>query len=67
VTYEHDEENTTHGIPGGIGLKIGIVGEFGSIKSLYFHTLVEAKVGDADPEPSYKTRNTCQGGEIGKN
>ena len=48
-------------------MKFGIVGEFGSIHTLRFHTLVEAKVNDSDPEPRYETRNRCQLGEIGKN
>ena len=48
-------------------MEIGIVGEFRSIHTLYFHTLVEAKVNHSDPEPSYEARNRCQLGEIGKN
>ena len=67
MTYEHDDDDTTHRIPCGVGLKIRIEGEFGSIKSLYFHTLVEAKVSDGDPEPSYEARNRCHVGEPGEN
>lgn len=51
-TEEHDDGDATHGIPGGVRLKFGMIGEFGSIESLYFHTLVKANVGDADAEPS---------------
>jgi len=51
-TQQHDDADTEHGIPGGVRLKIGMIGEFGSIKSLCFHTLVKAKVGDGDAEPS---------------
>ena len=67
MTYEHDDADTTHGIPGGVRLKIGMIGEFGSIKSLCFHTLVKANVGDGDAPPSYEARNRCEGGEVGKN
>ena len=52
VTNQHDEGDTAHGIPGGEGLKFGIVREFGSIHTLCYHTVVEAKVNDSDPEPS---------------
>jgi hypothetical protein len=67
VTNQHDDGDTAHGIPGGEGLIFGIVGEFGSIKTLCFHTLVEAKVSDTDPKPSQEAHNRCQLGEIGKN
>ena len=67
MTYQHDEGDATHSIPGGEGLIFGIVGEFGSINTLCFHTLVEAEVSDTDPEPSYEARNRCHLGEIGKN
>jgi hypothetical protein len=52
VTNQHNEGDTAHGIPGGEGLKVGIVGERTSYITLCFHTLVEAKVSDSDPEPS---------------
>ena len=52
MTNQHDDGDSTHGIPGGEWLIFGIVGEFGSINALCFHTLVEAKVSDTDPEPS---------------
>jgi hypothetical protein len=52
VTNQHDDRDTTHGIPSGERLKVGIVGEFGSINTLCFHTLIEAKVSDSDSEPS---------------
>ena len=67
MTYNHDDDDTAQGIPGGVGLKIGMVGKFGSIKSLCFHTLVEAKVSDTDPEPSYEARDSCHGREIFEN
>ena len=66
MTNQHDDGDTAHGIPGGEGLKFGIVGEFGSITTLCFHTLVEAKISDSDPEPSNEARNRCHRGEIGK-
>ena len=52
MTNQQDDADTAHGIPGGEGLKFGIVGEFASYITLFFHTLVEAKVSDSDPEPS---------------
>ena len=52
VTNQYEERDTAQGIPGGEGLEFGIVGECSSIHTLYFHTLVEAKVSDSDPEPS---------------
>ena len=52
MTNQHDEGGTAHGIPGGEGLKFGIVGELASYITLCFHTVVEAKVSDSDPEPS---------------
>jgi hypothetical protein len=67
VTNQHDESDTTHGIPSGVGLKVGVVGQFGSINTLCIHTLIEAKVSDSDPEPSYEARNRCHLLEIRKN
>ena len=51
VTNQQDEGDTAHSIPGSEGLIFGIVGEFASYITLWFHTFVEAKVGDSDPEP----------------
>ena len=67
VTNQHDERDTAHSIPGGEWLKFRIVGEFGSITTLCFHTLVEAKISNSDPEPSYEARNSRHLREIGKN
>ena len=52
VTNQHDERDTAHSIPGGEGLKFGIVGKFASYITLCFHTVVETKVSDSDPKPS---------------
>ena len=67
MTNQHNNGNTDEGIPSSEGLKVGIVGEFGSIAFLCLHTLVEAKVCDDDSKPSYEARNSCQWGEITKN
>ena len=48
-------------------LKFGIVREFGSIKPLCLHALVEPNVGDTDPEPSKQAPNTCHVGEPAEN
>ena len=67
VTYKHDDADTARGIPGGVGLKIGMIRQFRSIKSLCFHTLVKAKIGDADTKPGQEARNGCYSGEVGEN
>ena len=66
-TYERDEDDNKQGIPGGVGLKLGIIRKFASINSLcLLHTLVEANISNADPEPGYKTCNSCQIHQIRK-
>ena len=67
VTYNHDNNNTTHSIPGGVGLKFGIVRELASVPFLCLHALVETNISDRDPEPSQETRNGRQAGEPAEN
>ena len=67
VTYEHNDDDATQCIPGGVGLKFGIVWKCGSIISLCLHTLVEPNIGDRDPEPRHKTCNSRHVGEPAEN
>ena len=66
-TYERDEDDNKQGIPGGVGLKLGMIRKFAPINSLCLHTLVEANISNTDPEPGYETRNSCQIGEPAEN
>lgn len=63
VTYETNDDDRNQCIPSGVGLKVGIVGEFSSIHPLRLHALVEANVGETYPEPSHEACYSCHVGE----
>ena len=67
MTYKRDNNDTIQSIPGGIGLKFGIVRKFSSINSFCLHTLIEPNVDNGDPKPGYETRNRRHVGEPDEN